>query len=302
MPIRQVKAFTVRFDFPSSRTKKIRPLANEIKMTSMVIKTMVLVNICYTLAEYLYGRKSMFSLTVFNVSFTPRWRMSLLAFLAIALLIGLGCWQLQRATEKNNMLAAYHQLVKQAPVPWKPTNQLPAQYQPVMVQGHFMPDVILLDNQHNDHQFGYHVISPFLVGIAKGDNQKIILVDRGWVVADVTRQTLPATDTPTGFIHLTGTVYYPSEKNWLLGPVIEKEQAGVVVVELINTQLIGQFLHKSVYPFIIRLGEHEAGGYIRNWAVVAMPPERHYAYALQWFVMALIGFILFIALNTTTKK
>ncbi|WP_019216188.1 SURF1 family cytochrome oxidase biogenesis protein [Legionella tunisiensis] len=56
-------------------------------------------------------------------------------------------------------------------------------------------------------------------------------------------------------------------------------------------------MHKSVYPFIIRLDKSEADSYVREWAVVAMPPERHYAYALQWFAIAFVILILFIALN-----
>ena len=48
IPIRQVNAVTVRLVFPASRTRKIRPLARDSKMTNMAIKTIVLVNICYT--------------------------------------------------------------------------------------------------------------------------------------------------------------------------------------------------------------------------------------------------------------
>lgn len=239
----------------------------------------------------------MFSLTGFNVRFTPRWQMSLLAFCAILLFSRLGFWQLQRAAEKKQMVSAHREWEKQTPILWQPQNKLPAQYQPIIVHGHFLPKVLLLDNQHYHHQFGYHVISPLVLA-----NQHVILVDRGWVAGDVTRQILPAMELPTNVSHLVGSVYYPSEKNWLLGQLIEKEQADLVVIELIDTQLIGQFLHKSVYPFIIRLGKEAANGYIRDWAIVAMPPQRHYAYALQWFAMALVILILFIALNTTAKK
>lgn len=239
----------------------------------------------------------MHSLTGFNVRFTPRWHMSLLALMAILLFTRLGFWQIQRAVEKKQMISAHRALAKHAPVSWQPSNELPIQYQPITVEGHFLSDVLLLDNQHYQHQFGYHVISPFVLA-----NQHVILVDRGWIAGDVTRQTLPVIDLLMDFRTIVGSVYYPSEKNWLLGQLIEKEQANVAIVELIDTQLIGQFLHKSVYPFIIRERAQEVGGYVREWAVVAMPPQRHYAYALQWFAMALVILIIFIALNITTKK
>ena len=237
------------------------------------------------------------SLTGFNVRFTPHWRMSLLAMLVLLLFTRLGFWQLQRAAEKKQMLSAHRAFAKQAPMLWQPTSKLPIQYQQLHVRGHFLPQVLMLDNQHYQHQFGYHVISPFLLA-----NGRVILVDRGWVAGDMTRQTLPVIESLTGFTKVVGSVYYPSAKNWVLGQIIEKKTRNLAVVELVDTQVISQFLHKSVYPFTIRLGKHEAGGYVREWSIVAMPPQRHYAYAVQWFAMALVILIIFVALNLTAKK
>ena len=238
----------------------------------------------------------MLSLTRFNICFRPCWRMSLLAFIALLLLTRLGFWQLQRAHEKKQMLTAHQGYVKQAPIMWESNFPLPSQYQRIKVNGHFMETVLFLDNQHYQHQFGYHVISPFIMA-----NDTILLIDRGWVAADLTRQTLPVTKTPTGPLYISGSAYYPSEKSWLLGQALEIKQTNLAIVERIDFKLIRQFLHKSVYPFIIRLDKHEPNGYVREWPVVAMPPERHYAYALQWFAMALVIFILFIVLNIKRK-
>lgn len=222
--------------------------------------------------------------------------MTLIAVLAIALFMRLGFWQLERANEKKQMIAALNVFTRQAPTDWASGNALPAQYQPIQVKGHFLPTRLLLDNQHYQHQFGYDVISPLV--LADG---KVVLVDRGWIEGDVTRRNFPKTETPSGLIQLAGSAYYPSEKSWLLGQAIEKKEADLAVVELLDTQLISQFLHKSVYPFIIRLGKPAAHGYVRDWAVVAMPPQRHYGYALQWFAIALLILILFIALNIKKK-
>ena len=239
----------------------------------------------------------MFSLTGFNVRFTPRLGMSLLAILAIILFVRLGLWQVQRANEKKQMLVAHHQLAKQAPIAWQSSKKLPQQYQPLKITGKYIAKTLLLDNQHYQHQFGYQVISPLM--LADG---KVILIDRGWVAGDVTRQTLPRIIIPDGPIEAIGSAYYPSSKNWLLGQMVEKEEANVTVIELIDPKLIAQFLHKSLYPFIIRLDNQADHGFVREWAIVSMPPERHYAYALQWFAMALVILIIFIALNLTTKK
>lgn len=238
----------------------------------------------------------MIFLTRFNALFKPRWAMTILALLAIAFFMRLGFWQLERASEKKQMMAALTGFSQQKASNWSSGNPLPAQYQPIQVQGHFLRTMLLLDNQHYQHQFGYDVVSPLV--LADGH---VVLIDRGWVAGDVTRRIFPDIETPSGFIQLTGSAYYSSEKNWLLGQALEKKKANLAIVELLDTHLISQFLHKSVYPFIIRLGKPAANGYVREWAVVAMPPERHYGYALQWFAMALVIFILFIALNLKKK-
>lgn len=239
----------------------------------------------------------MFSLTGFNLRFTPRLGMSLLAIFAILFFARLGFWQLQRGEEKKQMISASQQLARQTPNVWQPDDKLPSQYQPLIISGFYLDTTFLLDNQHYQHQFGYQVISPLQL-----TNGTVILVDRGWIAGDLTRQKLPSIDIPKGTIDITGSAYYPSSKNWLLGQMLEKEQAGLIVIELIDPKIIEQFLHKSVYPFIIRLDKQAQHGFIREWSIVSMPPERHYAYALQWFVMAFVILIIFIALNLTKKK
>lgn len=236
------------------------------------------------------------SLTGFNLCFTPSRRMSLLTLLFIVLFMRLGFWQLERADEKKQLLMAQNEFAKSKPIGWQISSGLPAQYQQLTVQGHFLPDVFLLDNQHYQHQFGYDVLSPFV--LADG---RVILVDRGWVTGDMKRQTLPVIDVPRGFIRVSGSAYYPSDKNWLLGQAFEKKADGLVVMELIDTKLASKFLHKLVYPFIMRLSQESAHGFVREWAIVSMPPERHYGYALQWFAIVLVIFILFIALNLKKK-
>jgi surfeit locus 1 family protein len=233
----------------------------------------------------------MISLTRFNRRFTPGWRMTILAIVALVFFTRLGFWQLQRAEEKKQMLAAQARLAKQEPLTWTDKMVNPKQYQPIVVKGDFLPEILLLDNQHYQHQFGYHVLSPLM--LVPG---KVVLIDRGWIAGDMTRRTLPTPSVPIGSVKLTGSAYYPFV-NWVLGQAYEKKQDKLTIIERIDTNLIGQFLHQSVYPFIIRLNKDEAQGYVREWAVVSMPPERHYAYALQWFALAGIILILYLVLN-----
>ena len=220
------------------------------------------------------------------------WVMTLLTFVAIALFLRLGYWQLQRADEKKQMIAALNTFAHTPPIAWSPHDALPRQYQPMALRGHFLPEVFLLDNQHYQHQFGYDVVSALLLA-----NDRVILVDRGWIKGASSRSEFPTVDIPAGQTQLVGTAYYPSEKNWVLGQPLEKKQAHFAVIERLDTALISQFLHKSVYPFIIRLEKQDPRGYVREWSVVAMPPARHYGYAVQWFSISLLILIIYISLN-----
>ncbi len=224
--------------------------------------------------------------------FKPHWVMILITVLSVVLFLRLGFWQLHRASEKKQMIAALNSFAQQKPKLWNAKDSLPAQYQPLVVEGHFLSSTLLLDNQHHQHQFGYDVLTPLLLA-----NGHVIIVDRGFVSADVTRQTFPVIHNPSTPIRLTGKAYYPSDKNWILGQGIEQKKADLAIVERLDVHLMSQFLHKSVYPFIIRLDFQAANGFVREWPVVAMSPERHYGYALQWFAMAFIILIIFIAIN-----
>lgn len=217
--------------------------------------------------------------------------MTVLACIVILLFIRLGLWQLHRAEEKKQILATDAEFATKSIISWDSDLTLPKQYQRIKVKGQFLKETILLDNQHYQHQFGYDVLSPLLL-----PSGKVVLIDRGWIAGELSRQQFPTPKIPNEVLEMMGSVYYPSEKSWVLGPALEKKEK-VTLVERVDTELISQFLHKPVYPFIIRLDKTEHHGYVREWAIVAMPPARHYGYALQWFSMALVILILFISLN-----
>lgn len=230
----------------------------------------------------------MISLTRFQIAFTPSIRMSILTLLSVCLFISLGIWQLKRADEKKGLLMQASRAEKSPSTLWTPERPLPTQYQPLEVEGHFSKKIIFLDNQHENHSFGYHVFSPLIL-----NNGHVVIIDRGWV----SKAESQVIETPLDPIKLNGSAYYPSKKQWILGEAIEIKTENQAVIEIIDVQLISQFLHKSVYPFIIRLNTQSPYGYVRHWTTVNMPPRRHVAYAFQWFMIAGVIFIIFMVLN-----
>lgn len=234
----------------------------------------------------------MFSLPGLTGSFRPSWRLSVVSGLAAVFLCYLGFWQLYRAEEKIKIINLAAVAVNQPAKPWTHEQASPEPYQTLRLQGRFLGKVILLDNQHHEHQFGYHVLSPLVL-----KNDKVVLVDRGWILGSPERQRLPEVKALDAVRTIVGSAYYPSSKQWVLGQPIEKRGPNLVVVEALDLPMIAGFLHKSVYPFIIRLNKGEADAYLCEWPLLSMPPERHRAYAVQWFLLACVVLILFLKMS-----
>ena len=145
------------------------------------------------------------------------------------------------------------------------------------------------------HQIGYEVIEPVVLS----PHEPLLLVSRGWVKASQDRQKLPSIESPHGYIILHGNTYFPSQSLFLLGYNWDKnaKQAWPKRIEKIDFSTIEKWLGKPVYPFILRLSANEPYGFVRDWPIVSMPPERHTAYAVQWFAMAITVCIIFLVLS-----
>lgn len=123
------------------------------------------------------------SVLFFKFRFTPSWLMMSLATLFFTLFLWLGFWQIHRADEKSAMLATQKVQASLPPTAWNKNKKLPLQYEPIKLEGTYLTQLFLLDNQHYQHQFGYNVLSPLLL-----DDGSVVMIDRGWVLGDVTRR------------------------------------------------------------------------------------------------------------------
>src|SRR5690606_13810801 len=84
----------------------------------------------------------------------------LLTVLAIAILVKLGFWQLDRASQKETFFADYAARGEQTIALNQlsnPSSTVP-RFAQVTLAGQFMDDYLLLDNQIREGQVGYHVI------------------------------------------------------------------------------------------------------------------------------------------------
>lgn len=221
--------------------------------------------------------------------FRPGWLPSLLVLVLLPLLIGLGGWQLQRAEEKRALLAEQAERV-QAPV--LDLRELEAAgetaFRRVRLVGAFdARHSLLLDNRQRGGRVGVELLQPFL----DRPSGRWVLVNRGWLPWPE-RRTPPAFDTPQGELQLLATVYRPPGQAFLLGDGAPGE-GWPRLVNAVDAPALWRALERDGLAEELRLAPGPAS-YVGDWPVVAMGPEKHLGYAVQWFALAatLLGLYL----------
>lgn len=215
--------------------------------------------------------------------------------LLIILLISLGYWQLGRAEEKrlileNQAQSAARQLVDLKSVIDLDLEQL--RYREVQVSGHYdQAHQYLIDNQILNGQAGYFVMTPF-----KLDNSNhVVLINRGWVALNKDRRILPELSVNNEQAVITGRInHFPVVGIRLKGAEIPTE-SWPSVVQVVDSEILSKKLGYSIMPFQIELAVEMSDGYTRDWRTnTIMPPEKHVAYAVQWFGLAVTLTVLFL--------
>lgn len=224
------------------------------------------------------------------------WRGLAPLFFLLPILIGLGVWQLQRADEKRAMLTESVQLRERAPVPLQRVDQ-PRDYLPVQLRGRFDAERYwLLDNRIHRGRFGYQVVSLF--ELASG---RQVLVNRGWVPGDPGRRSLPEIDTPAGGVTALGEIYHDRAGAFRLAEG-GAAQGWPRRVQWLNIDAVREEFGRDLYPFTVRLYEGEPGAFTVDHPVVNVQPQRHIAYAIQWFGIALVAAVFFLARYTNVFR
>jgi surfeit locus 1 family protein len=215
---------------------------------------------------------------------------TLITVLAIFSLVKLGLWQLQRADEKQALFDDFERAQQQQQwLPITSANQLPERYQGVSVRGQFpSQQYLLLDNQIQDGQVGYHVI-----GLLQTDFQNTLIpVNLGWISLGASREQLPTVTLPEGPITVTGWFYQPTESPFTRADQLIELGPWPMRIQHLNAGLLSAALELSIAPYVVLLSETENYGFPRQWQPNLMPPEKHRAYAVTWFSLALACLII----------
>lgn len=226
--------------------------------------------------------------------FRPGLLPTLLVLTLLPLLLGLGFWQLQRAEGKRVLLA------EQAVRSLEPALDLlglqvagEQAFRRVRLVGEFDDGhSLLLDNRQRGGRVGVELLQPFL----DRPSGRWVLLNRGWLPWPQ-RATPPAFDTPQGELQLLATVYLPAGEAFLLGDGAPGE-GWPRLVNAVDAPTLWRELGRDGLAAELRLAPGPAS-YVGDWPVVAMGPEKHLGYAVQWFALAatLLGLYLWLGVK-----
>ena len=94
----------------------------------------------------------------------------------------------------------------------------------------------------------------------------------------------------------------PPEKLFRLGELDERHSGWPKVVQQVKMSDLEQRLGQTLLPVLLLLNSENEFGFIRDWKpVYGTPPDKHRAYAAQWFTLAAVLLMIYIGVNTKKR-
>ena len=201
----------------------------------------------------------------------------------IVLFVWLGFWQLDRAQQKNELVALFED-----DAPWSRLyNDMPVEiFQRLESLGQYQADQqVLIDNIVVGGRVGSYVMTSF----RHAPDAPLLIVNRGWI-EKTQLNTLPDTSVTDEFITLRGRVGRLPRVGIRPGEAFEGANDWPKVAVYPTLEEMATELDTELLPFVLLLSPDADSGYVRRWQPPQSGPMMHYGYAFQWFVMALAVF------------
>ena len=218
----------------------------------------------------------------------------LLFFVGFSVFMALANWQLNRAVEKEEKIIQRVLANREGTVDFltlKPFSN-EAVFRNTEAQGHWVRGMdIIQDNVLIRGVSGFHLLSPL-----KLSDGSYVLVNRGWKAWPNGVKQLPTLPKlPAGMQRIVGETALPLRRIELAKTPINRSWPKVV--QKLEMDKVAQWLQAQLAPVLIHQRSDAQDGLVRQWKVVYGNPDKHRAYALQWFVFGIIFAVFFVALN-----
>jgi surfeit locus 1 family protein len=145
--------------------------------------------------------------------FRPGLGATLFTLVAVAIMVALGTWQVERLAWKNALIERIESGMRAAPVPLPARIDDPAEwdFRRVSATGQFLHDHELdLAARTMNGRVGYHVVTPL-----KCYDGTLVLVDRGWVPLERRDPASRPEGLPAGTVTVEGVARVPAGQGWM---------------------------------------------------------------------------------------
>lgn len=216
---------------------------------------------------------------------------SMAALVALAILIGLGTWQLQRKAWKEDLVTriearAYGEAGEVVPpAGWGAWNQAEDEFRKVRIRGTFLhqfetPVYGLAPGQRGSPLQGYFLMTPLRM-----DNGAIVMVNRGIVPTALREPAARPESQPAGLVTVMGLVRAPQERN----SFTPNDDPARKEWFTLDPQAIGRANGlERVAPFYVAADATPGpGGWPKGGQTDLTLPNNHLQYAFTWFGIAL---------------
>jgi cytochrome oxidase assembly protein ShyY1 len=229
-------------------------------------------------------------------------RFKLIPFVATVLVVALGVqlgnWQSRRAEQKIALQAKLAEGARAAPLvlDGAPLAADSVAYRRVTVSGEFVRGwPVYLDNRPYQGKAGFYLLMPFKIS---GSNMHV-LVARGWLPRDpAVRDKLPNYATPEGTVTLQGVARLNAGHVMQLGtaPALTPN----AIVQNADPLQLAKDSGLTMQPFVIEQGapaqpSGDDAQMVRDWPAPSLGVEKHQGYAFQWYALAAMAVIFFVA-------
>jgi cytochrome oxidase assembly protein ShyY1 len=223
---------------------------------------------------------------------------TVITFIAVVIMFALGMWQLQRAEQKTLRLQSMENASESAQLGVTQVLADIDNMQDMPIHFKAQPDIqhyFLLDNKIHQGRVGYQVLVPLKT------NSGVVIANFGWVSATHSRDILPEVQIDPTAVLYSGIVSFPT-KNILVTETAIVDGNWPKVLQAVDLKVLQQHYNQPLLPLVVKLADKPESGFIRQWRTVIMAPEKHVAYAVQWFLLALAAVIIFIIAQIKKTK
>ena len=112
------------------------------------------------------------------------------------------------------------------------------------------------------------------------------------------RNELPQFTTPGGQVVITGQVKMKLAETLQIVESLGSGDTWPAVVQWIDIDKFSTKLGYSLLPIVVLMDKQDPSGFVRDWFIVKVEPEKSTSYAVQWFSLALVLIVIYVFTNT----